>query len=137
MIIRSGLHCQRMEKPRSALLSDEGGAFTAVAVDSAETSNALAPARRMAGMGHPEFGHVGAFAPPGRFAHAMCAGLGSRSLRAPRSLSIQASVVQASLVDKPYAYNELPACPDRVESAPGERMTLAFRSSDAEERIGV
>lgn len=135
MIIRSCLHCGRMEKRRSTFLGDDGGAFTAIAVDSAQTTDALALARRMAGMGHAKFTHVGAFARLGRFAQAMLAGLGARSLRASHSLSVQAPVLQASLVDKPHAYTELPACPDRVESALGEPMTLGFRS--AEERIGV
>jgi hypothetical protein len=38
MIIRSGLHGQRMEKRPSAFLSDDGGTFTAIAAGSIETA---------------------------------------------------------------------------------------------------
>jgi hypothetical protein len=126
MIIRSGLHCQQMEKRRGAFLSDDGGAFTAIPAASVETLTTLTPARRMAGMGHPEFGHVGAFAHPASFPHAMFSAVDSRSLRAAQSVSIQASVPHASLVDNPDAYTELPACPDRVESALSEHWPTAF-----------
>jgi hypothetical protein len=42
MIIRSGLRCHRMGKRRSAFVSDDGGAFTAIAADSVETLSVLA-----------------------------------------------------------------------------------------------
>jgi hypothetical protein len=58
-----------MEKRRKGFLSDDDGALTAIAADSVETLSALA--RRMSGMAHPEFGHMGAFAHPGRFAQCL------------------------------------------------------------------
>jgi hypothetical protein len=115
MIIRSGLRCQRMEKRRSAFDSDDGAAFTAIAADSVETLSVLALARRMTGMAHPEFGHSGAFAHPASFAQ--CLQLWGRGRCMPQSCSVAASVLQASLVDEPYAYTELPAGPDRVKPA--------------------
>jgi hypothetical protein len=118
MIIRSGLRCQRMEKRRRAFGSDDGAAFTAIAADSVETLSVLALTRRMTGMAHPEFGHSGAFAHPGSFAQ--CLQLWGRGV--PQSRSVAASVLQASLVDEPYAYTELPAGPDRVK--PGDTGAL-------------
>jgi hypothetical protein len=73
-------------------------------------------------MAHREFGHMGAFAHPGLFAQ--CFEL-SRGRSGPQSRSVPASLLAASPVDEPYAYAELPACPDRVEPGPDGRMTLA------------
>jgi hypothetical protein len=90
MIIRSGLHGQRMEKRPSAFLSDDGGAFTAIAAGSIET---VRHSRwRGKWLGHGEFAHMGIFGHPGPFA--------------PQSLVAPASVLRASQVDERCACSD-------------------------------
>jgi hypothetical protein len=121
MIIRSGLHCQRMEKRRNGFLSDDGGSLTAIAAGSVENLSVLSLARRMTGMAHREFGHMGVFAHPGRFAQ--CLQRCGRGPSVPQPRSVPASVLElATSLARTLSFQR---APDRVQPALGERMTLA------------